>query len=209
MSLTSTNIRVAFSPPTLYPGARASTTRAFTNNTFFQWDPTTPVANSQWCGLFCDPITTIPENHLAAVVINNKAEYVWAFNSNSGDIINTVQMAEGPLSVGNVMQTIYEATQQIITDDQFRDLAGTDGMPTGGDGGLGGLGGLGVLNGGLGLTDGGSGITPSTESTGGDEGGGTRTIADAIRAGAASALSYPSLTSLVQEAPNLIRINCW
>lgn len=134
MSSTSPYVRIAFYGPTLYEGARYTLSTAFTDNTYFTWDPTQPVANSQWSGLFCDPIVSIPDNHLQAEVMNNNETYTWAFYSISGSTPNTVQLPTGTLPLGTLLEAIHSATQQVVSDEQYRDVVGEvysgNGQPT-------------------------------------------------------------------------------
>lgn len=119
-----TSLRVAFAGPTNAPGGTYSMLPAFSDNTWYIWDPSTPVANSIWTGLFCDPVTSLPDTHLAAKAINNLPTFVWAWPSMTGSTLNTLNMPTGVLTLGTVLNTMYAATQGVITAAQYEDVTG-------------------------------------------------------------------------------------
>ena len=119
-----TNLRVAFTGPTNVPGGAYSMLPSLSDGSWFLWDPTTPVSNSSWSGLFCDPTTSLPNTHLAAKAVNNLPSYVWAWPSVTGSTINTLNMPTGTLTLGTILNTMYAATQGPITAAQYEDVTG-------------------------------------------------------------------------------------
>ena len=117
-------LMMSFCGPCCSTGLPYTLFSRFSDGTDFVWNPTLPVSTCVWSGRFLDPPSSLPDVYLNLVVMNNLSTYTWAWHSVNSNLMNTIVMPTGYLTLYGLMTTLYNSTQTSITPAQYSDITG-------------------------------------------------------------------------------------
>lgn len=117
-------LRIAFENVGSSDGVGNLITLKFNDGFQFVWNPTLPYTSVQTTLWFGQTPRNIPDEYLNTVVINNLSSNVWAWPSTTGSTMNPIAVPSGYLTLYGMMNAIYEASQSVITSEQYEDITG-------------------------------------------------------------------------------------
>ena len=92
--------------------------------TTFMWNPTTPYTTIQYSQYFGEPVSTLADEYLNIVVMNNVSTNVWAWPSMTGSTMNTFAVPVGYLTLYGLLNAMYNASKSDITSEEYQDITG-------------------------------------------------------------------------------------